>query len=119
MDPITMAILGALAHLGESVIKDAYDALKVAIAQKCGVNSDVTKSIENLEKKPNSAGRKETLREEIALTKVDKDPNVLKSAENLLEKLKSFPGEQQIIQQTVIGNGNIFSGTGDVKVTNK
>jgi len=118
MDPITLAIFGALGHLGESVIKDAYEALKAVIADKCGVKSDLTMAVENLEKKPNSEGRKETLKEEIEVVKADQDPNILRAAEILLEKLKTLPSEQQVIQQTVVGNGNIFSGTGDVKVAN-
>jgi hypothetical protein len=119
MDPITLAITGALAKLGESVIADAYQALKAAIAQKCGVDSDVTKAVENLEQKPDSTGRLETLKEEVVAAKVDQDPDLLKAANALLSKLKDFPAGQTIINQTVMGNKNIFSGTGNVTGTNK
>ena len=117
MDPITLAIVGALGHLGESVIKDAYEALKAAIANKCGVQSDLTLAVESLEKKPDSNGRQETLKEEIAGAKVDQDADILKAAEILLEKLQTFTSQHQGVQQTIIGNGNVFSGTGDVKVS--
>ena len=119
MDPITLAIFGALGHLGENVIKDAYEALKAAIAQKCGVKSDLTMAVENLEKKPDSEGRKVTLKEEIELAKADKDSDILAVAETQLEKLKAFPSKQVGVQQTIVGDGDIFSGTGDVKVTNQ
>jgi hypothetical protein len=119
MDPITLAITGALAKLGESVIADTYQALKAAIAQKCGVDSEVTKAVENLEKKPDSTGRLETLKEEVVAAKVDQDPDLLQAANALLSKLKDFPAGQTIINQTVTGNKNIFSGTGNVTGTNK
>jgi hypothetical protein len=119
MDPITVAIIAALANLSQSVIKDAYTALKVAIAQKCGVDSDLLQAIDKLEGKPDSAGRKEVLREEVAAAKADKDPELTKLAETLLGKLKDLPNGQTVITQTVKGDRNIFSGTGDVTVTHR
>src|SRR5262245_16819512 len=119
MDPITLAIIGALAKLSDNVIMDAYTALKAAIAHKCGVDSDLAKAVENVEKKPDSAGRKETLKEEVAAAKADYDPDLLKAAENLIAELKNLPDGQTIINQTVTGNENIFSGTGNVTVTKK
>jgi len=119
MDPITLAIIGALSKLSENVIADAYQALKAAIAQKCGVDSDVAKAVENLEKKPESTGRIETLKEEIVAAKVDQDTDLVKAANELIAKLKDFPDAQTIINQTVKGNQNIFSGTGNVTGTNK
>lgn len=119
MDPITLAITSALAKLSENVIADAYQALKAAIAHKCGIDSDVAKAVENLEKKPESAGRIETLREEVVAAKVDQDPDLVKTANALLSKLRDFPDAQTIINQTVRGNQNIFSGTGNVTGTNK
>jgi hypothetical protein len=119
MDPISLAIIGALAKLSEGVIADAYQALKAAIAHKCGLESDVVKAVENLEKKPDSTGRKETLQEEVVAAGVDQDPGLVKAANALLSKLKEVPEGQTIIKQTVRGNQNIFSGTGDVTGTNK
>jgi HetE-like protein len=119
MDPITLAVVSALAKLSENVIADAYQALKAAIAQKCGVDSDVTQALENLEKKPDSNGRIETLKEEVVAAKIDQDQDLLNAAQALLSKLKDVPGGQTIINQTITGNQNIFSGTGNVTGTNK
>jgi hypothetical protein len=119
LDPITIAIVGALAKLSENVIADAYQALKAAIADKCGIDSDVAKAVEEIEKKPDSSGRKETLREEIVNTKIDSDPELIKLANALIEKLRELPGGQSVINQTVTGNNNIFSGSGNVTVTDK
>jgi hypothetical protein len=102
MDPITAAIVGALANLGAGVVKDAYDALKAAIAHKCGVDSDVVEAVENLEKKPESAGRQATLQEEIVATKLDKDADILKISQALLDKLdelQSQSGSSTVIKQ--------------------
>lgn len=116
MDPITLAIVGALAKLSEIVIKDGYDALKSALSKKFGAASDLSKAIENVEKKPNSRGRKETLQEEVSVLKADKDPELVKLAEALLNKIQDLPGGKNIVSQTVTGNQNIFSGTGNVSV---
>lgn len=111
MDPVTTAIVAALAtgvasgmtKFGESVIVDAYEALKTALKQKFGVDSNLAEAVNNLENKPDSAGRKETLREEVISAKADQDPDVLKAAQALLDQLKAQPdGEQHI--QTAIGN---------------
>jgi len=119
MDPITVAIVGALAKLSESVISDAYQALKMAIADKYGVDSDVAQAVEEIEKKPDSAGRKEILREEVASAKIDKDPELLRLANALIEKLKALPDGQSVINQTVTGDNNIFSGSGNVTVSKR
>jgi hypothetical protein len=116
MDPITTAIIASLAKLSEPVIKDSYNALKNLIVSKFGKGHDLAKAVEDVEKKPDSVGRKETLREEIAASEIDKDEEILKVANALIEKLKAQPGGQQVIQQTVSGNQNVFSGTGDVTV---
>ncbi len=120
MDPITLAITVALGNLGVKVINDAYDALKVALQHKFGADSDLVDAVEKLEKKPDSEPRQGVLKEEVESTEADKDAKIVKAAEALLEAVKSQPGGeetvQQIINQTVTGNQNIFSGSGDVTV---
>ena len=117
MDTIFTAIVSSLGKLSEEVIKDAYNALKGIIIKKFGKKSDLTGAIENLEKKPDSTGRRETLKEEIVAAKADQDDEVIKVAEALIEKLEAQPGERTTVQQTVIGNQNVFSGTGKVTAT--
>ena len=116
MDPITTAILAALTKLAEPAIKDAYEALTALIKKKFGAHHEVSQAVESLEKKPDSVGRRETLKEEIVSSGAAADAEILASACSLLEKLKEQPGGQQIVQQTVTGNQNIFSGTGNIRI---
>lgn len=111
MDPITLAIVSALtAGIGSGVTKvaeqgtvDGYNSLKSALKKKFGDDSDVVKTVAALESKPGSEGRKATLQEEIADSKADKDPDILKVANDLLEQIKAQPnGEKHI--QTAIGS---------------
>jgi TIR domain len=117
MDAILTAIIVALGKLSETVVKDGYEALKAVIRRKFGEDSDLSGAVEKLEKSPTSSGRKETLKEELMAAKADQDDEIIQAAKALLEMVKKLPGGQQIIQQTVTGDKNIFSGTGDVKVT--
>ena len=127
MDPITAAIVSALAvgigagaaKVAEQAIADSYNALKSALMKKHGEDSDVIEAVEKLEAKPNSTGRQTTLQEEIKASKADQDPELIKAAKALLAKIKKLPEGQTIVSQVVTGDRNIFSGTGDVKVTNQ
>jgi hypothetical protein len=116
MDPITTAILAALAKLADPAIKDAYDGLKAIIKKKFGAHHEVVQAVENLEKKPDSIGRRETLKEEFVGSGATADAEILAAARSLLENLKKQPGGQEIVQQIVTGNRNIFSGTGDIHI---
>jgi hypothetical protein len=102
MDPITSAIVAALGQLGADVIKNAYDALKAAIAEKCGVDSDVTEAIHNLEKKPESTGRKETLREEVEATVLEGDSEILELVQTLLEEIKNLDTSNDISHSSTV-----------------
>jgi hypothetical protein len=107
MDPVTSAIVAALAagvttsagEVGKKVVVDAYEALKTAIKQKLGVDSEVVESVEKLEKNPKSAGRKATLNEEVTAAQLDQDPEIVSLSNSLLEQLKSQPGGTQLVQQ--------------------
>lgn len=119
MDPITTAIVAALASLSKDVIKDSYKALKSALKQKFGSESDLIAAVENLEKKPNSEGRKATLQEEVDNAKVNDDPELLQLAQDLLDKLKKQPGGQQVIIQTISKvKYAATSGTGTASIGN-
>jgi phage terminase small subunit len=117
MDPITTAIIAALAKLSETAVRDAYQALKTLIAKKFGPNSDLAEAVTRLEQKPDSAGRLQTLGEEITAAKANQDDELRQAAEALLEQLKTLPGGEQRIQQIVTGIQNVVSGTGNVTVT--
>lgn len=101
MDPITSAFVTALAiPVAKDVIKDGYEALKAALKKKFGEDSDVVNAVEQLEKKPDSEGRKTILQEEVENAKIYNDPEIVKLAEDFLIKLKEQPGGQEIITQT-------------------
>jgi len=118
MDPITLAITTALGNLGQTVIKDAYDALKGALQQKFGADSDLVEAVDKLEKKPDSNARQAVLQEEIEVSKAAQSPELVRLAESLVEKLNGLPGAQvEILQDVDIkGNRNIVTGQGDVTV---
>lgn len=129
MDPISMALVGALASgvakgVGEaakSLIPDAYDALKTAIQKKVGADSDVAEALESVEKKPESKSRQGVLAEEIAAAGLDKDADLLKLAQALAEALKdaggdtfnATAGENSTIVQ---GSGNVVAGSGGIAI---
>jgi len=122
MDPVTTAIAAALAagagKVAEKAIVDAYDGLKAILKRKFGEQGDLAEAIKELEAKPESDGRKTTLREEVVNAKADQDPDVLKAALALLDQIKAHPGGEQHIQ-TAIGSYIAQadrSGTASVKV---
>lgn len=114
MDPITTAILAAIAagvvsgtmEVGQQVILDAYNGLKDLLKKKLGAKSKVAKAVKELEANPKSESRKGVLQEEIAAAKADQDADLVKAAQALLKSVKALPGGEQIIQ-TAIGDGNI------------
>jgi hypothetical protein len=116
MDVVTSAVIAALSLLSEPLIKDAYDRLKTALTKRFSKDSDLIEAVAKLEQKPDSVARRETLREEVVAAKADQDEDIVRAAEVLLDELKSQPGGQQLIQQSVTGDRNVFSGTGDVTV---
>jgi hypothetical protein len=107
MDPVAAAVVAALAagaatsagQVGEQVLVDAYTGLKALLRRKFGEQSGVAKAVQELEAKPDSTGRKETLKEEVADAKAAEDPEVRAVAEALLEQVKQRPGGGQLVQQ--------------------
>lgn len=116
MDPITLAITGALANLGQQVIRDAYTALKAALLEKYGPKSELAGAVNHLEQKPDSKARQGVLQEEVAGARADQDAGLLRLTNELLDKLKATSGAQTAVHQDVRiqGNGNIVTGQGDV-----
>jgi hypothetical protein len=111
MDPVTTAIVaalsaGALSGLTEAsktAVADAYSRLKALLGKKFGGDSDVLHAVEQVETKPDSAGRKATLQEEVAAVKADQDQDVLQATQALLQLLQASPEREQHIQ-TATGN---------------
>jgi hypothetical protein len=101
MDPITTAIVTAVCSgLAKDAIKDGYSSFKATLQKKFGADSDVVDAIEKLEKKPESESRKSTLQEEIEIAKVNDDPDLWQLAQDLLDRIRSQSGGQEMINQT-------------------
>ena len=119
MDPITTAIVAALANLSKDAVKDGYNALKAALTKKFGDESDLVDAVNKLEKSPDRDDRKATVQAEAKIAKVNDDPEILKLAQDLIDKIKEQPGGQQIITQNIsnvkyaatssLGNASISS----------
>src|ERR1043166_5823886 len=92
MDPITAALIAAVAKLAEPAVKDAYQGLKSLISKKVGAKHEVVRAVDNLEQKPDSVGRQQTLQEEIKGAGIENDPELLAAARSLIEKIKAQPG---------------------------
>jgi hypothetical protein len=116
MDPITGAVVAALGKLAEPAVKDAYEALKALIVRKFGKHAEVTKAVETLEAKPDSAGRRETLAEEMAAADATRDAELLRLAEALAERIQGATPGIQTVHQHVRGDRNVVSGTGDIAI---
>ncbi len=119
METLLSAIIGALGKLSEVAVKDAYESLKAIIHRKLGQESKLADALKNLEAKPESAGRKEVLKEEIEGAGANEDEDIVNAARILLEKLKALPETRQTIHQTVKGSHNIISVSGPIVVKQK
>jgi len=108
MDPITTAILAALAaaagagagagadlnpeQVGDQATAEAYQALKLALSRKFGHDSEVVEALGLLEQKPGSSGRREVLKEEVEAAKAHQDPALLAAAQRLLDQIETQAG---------------------------
>ncbi len=114
MDPITTAIVAALSagatsgftQAGQTAIIDAYNGLKALLAKKFGVDSEVVHAVNELEAKPEAAGRKAMLQTEVATVKAEQDQDVLHAAQALLQQIHTLPEGGQHFQ---IATGNYIA----------
>jgi hypothetical protein len=95
MEPITLIVSAlvagattALKDVAGAVVKDAYAGLKTMILNRYGGEGDVAEAVEQVEAKPESAGRQMVLKEELAETGAPEDAELLRTAEALLVKVK-------------------------------
>jgi hypothetical protein len=126
MDPITAAIvaalsagvMGGLTEASKTAITDAYSKLKMLLIKKFGSESEVIHAANEVEAKPDSAGRKVMLQEEIAAAKANQDQELLLLAQALLAQVTTQPGGKEYVQKAtgdyniqVQGNGNTIQQT--------
>jgi len=96
MEPVSAAIIAAIGTgvvsaapgVVEKAVSDAYDYLKGLLERKVGSHSDLVHAVAEVEKHPESAGRKATLSEESTLAGVGNDAELLAAAHALLAALK-------------------------------
>ena len=122
MDPITTAILAALAvgvssgatEVGKKLIVDAYDALKAALKKKCGVESDVVEAVEKLEEDPESKARQAVVGEEVADAKLLEDLELTKLAQALMDALQNtLEGKQAVSKYNIQAENSEIGVIGD------
>lgn len=105
MDPITTSIVAAIATgvAGDTAnpIVNAYNALKVSLAQKLGPAHPVVKAIAALETQPDSSQAREALRAGVAAAQADEDPTIMRAAMQLLDRLEEHPDGGQNIQKAL------------------
>jgi len=91
-EPVTTVILAAIAagaiagftDTAKHMIGDAYTGLKTLLVRSFGGASRVVEAVEQLEKNPSSAGRKQTVAGELANAKADTNPELVAAAEQVL-----------------------------------
>jgi hypothetical protein len=114
METITAALLAAIAagatEVGQSALVDAYKGVKALIQRKFQ-KTDLPGAIESLEKKPTSRGRQETVKEEVESANADKDPEIMKEIERLIEVIEQTPNVQEKLAKyhLTINNSKIGS----------
>ena len=95
MDPVTLIVTalatGAAAaakDIGGDAVKGAFNGLKALIAKKFGSKPDVAEAVSKVEQKPESEGRKETLKEELQAAGADQDQELLAQVKAFLKLLE-------------------------------
>jgi len=117
MDPITLALVSALSaglasgvtKIGESVVGDAYQALKTALGKRFGKKSEMLKAVKNLEADPGSIHTQQALSRSVRNAEADRDREILRLAENLNKtviNITQSAGDNAV----QIGQGNTLSG---------
>ena len=109
MDPVTTAILAALAagtiggvtEVSKTAIIDAYQKLKDLLVNKFGAKSKVVTAVDDLEEEHDSKGRQLTLQEQIAKVKAGQDQELVQAAQILLRELRTQPGGEQHTQNAI------------------
>ena len=80
---LTAGFMGGVTKIGESLVGDAYKALKSALSRKFGKKSGVIKSVRKLEADPRSGEAQNALARSIRETGADRDQELLQLADQL------------------------------------
>ncbi len=113
---LTAGAAGGISEVAKKAVSDGYSGLKALIDKKFGGHGDVTAAIKNLQAKPESPGRQQTLTEELKATNAFADQELLSAAQSLLELIKALPQESQNVQN-IVGNFNAQARGGTASVS--
>lgn len=116
MDPVTTAVIaavsaGASSEVTKKTISEGYESVKGLLKKKFGSGSDLAKAVDELEKKPDAKGRRQTVEEELAAVDAGADQELLAAARVLLDQIKSQLGGEQHIEH-VQGDFNAVADRG-------
>jgi hypothetical protein len=84
------AVAGAT-DAAKSAMADSYQGLKSLIKKNFGDHSGVAKAIDNLEEKPDSGGRRQTVLEELQAINSTSDPELVSAAQSLFKLIRTLP----------------------------
>jgi len=101
MDIISTAFIAVLNADVSKSVKDTYNVLKGALQRKFGKASYIVGAVKMLENKPDSISRQATLKEEVRMTRAQKDSQLNQLAEALLRKLQATPEGQTTKKRTI------------------
>lgn len=127
MDPITSAIIAALAagatagltDTAKKLIADLYNSIKEKIQQKHGKDSKAVKAINDLENEPEFVPYQTGLQQRINELKIDQDSELVSLATNLLSAIQQTQNKTSLQTiQNVYGNGNAVAGSGGTATIN-
>jgi hypothetical protein len=124
METLTTAIIAALGNMGVKAVGDAYEGVKALVLRKFGADSDRADAVKKLEKQPDAKWRQDALQGEAEAAGANKDEEIIKAAQALLDAVKAQPGGEEavrgIINQHVTGDHSkaiAVSGGQNVNIT--
>jgi hypothetical protein len=95
------AIIAALGNMGVKAVGDAYEGVKALVLRKFGADSDLADAVKKLEKQPDAQARQLLLKEELEAAGADKDEEIIKAAQALLDAVKAQPGGEEAVRSIV------------------
>jgi len=102
VDAITLALTTGVNaganEVAKKAIVESYEGLKSLFVKNHGENSQTVKAIRELEAKPKSKGRKDTLTEELEEAHAASDPELTAAVQSLLTLIQSLPHREKHIQ---------------------
>ncbi|MCQ3976999.1 MAG: hypothetical protein DPW09_26515 [Anaerolineae bacterium] len=113
MDPFTSTIIGAIiggivSGITDKVAGETYQYLKTKLS-KLDKDGEMVKAIDNVEKEPNSESYIKALEKRIEAIEANKNPEVIETAQILLNRIENIYGDKYV-SQTIQDNKGIITG---------